>query len=88
MNKAQAESLFAQHAVLFGSRDGIPERAAVALLGCDAVAFAKRMGTSSPVTLWNGYGNGSYTANYLTLAGFLIAVTYNNVTDLQRQTAT
>lgn len=78
MNKEAATALFKEHAILFGSIDAVPEAIAADLLGRAAVDFAKRMDKNSNVTLWGGYGIGDYTAFYLTLAGFLIAVTYNN----------
>ena len=84
MNKAQATALFEEHTILFGDIDAVPEQKAADLLGRAAVEFAHRMDGSSRVKLWNGYGNGEYTAYYLTLAGFLVAVTYNNVSELEK----
>ena len=85
MNKTQTKELFEREAVLFGDRDGIPEKKAVEILGRDAVDFARRMETVEKRGYYfGGYGNGPYTAMYMTLAGLYIAVTYNNVTALQR----
>ena len=85
MNKAQTTELFQREAVLFGDRDGIPEKKAVEILGKEAVAFTHRMeSVEKRGYYFGGYGNGPFTAMYMTLAGLYIAVTYNNVTALQR----
>ena len=88
MNKAQVTELFQREAVLFGTVDGIPEERAVELFGQEAVDFAHRVeGHDEGRRGWyfNGYGNGRYTAYYITLAGCYIAVTYNNVTALEKK---
>ena len=63
ISKAKAAQLFTEKAVLFGSA---------------AVDFAKRQNKADGLT-FNGYGNGDYTAWYLTEYGFYIAATYHNV---------
>lgn len=85
MNKTQTKELFDREAFLFGTTDGIPEKRAVELLGQEAVDFTHRMETVDKRGYYfNGYGNGPFTAYYMTLAGLYIAVTYNNVTALQK----
>lgn len=85
MNKAQAKALFERYAILFGSIDAVPEQIACAILGQEAIEFTHKMGKNYSVKLWDTYGIGSYSANYLTLAGFLVAVTYNNVAAVARE---
>lgn len=87
MNKTQATELFQREAVLFGGRDGIPEERAVKLLGKEAVDFAHRMeGNDNRRGLYfNGYGIGHYTAAYMTLEGLYAAITYNNVSILEKE---
>lgn len=84
MNKTQALELFEREAVLFGEVEGIPEARATALLGAEAVQFAHRMDATNRSYLFNGYGIGNYTAMYITLQGFYIAVTYNNVASIEK----
>ena len=86
MNKIQTKELFEREAFLFGDRDGIPEKRAEELLGHEAVAFTRRMENVEDKRgyYFGGYGNGPFTAYYMTLAGLYIAVTYNNVTALQK----
>lgn len=84
VNKDRATALFEQYAILFGNSDGVPEQTAAEILGKDAVDFAYRL-DSGRGFLWGGYGNGSHTAMYLTLRGFLTACTYNNVSALERE---
>ena len=81
INKVQATKLFAGNSVLFGQANGIPERTATELFGADAVAFAKRQRDGEIV--FNGYGIGGYTAEYLTEYGFYLAATYCNVKHLE-----
>ena len=55
------------------------------ILGKEAVAFTHRMeSVEKRGYYFGGYGNGPFTAMYMTLTGLYIAVTYNNVTALQR----
>ena len=85
MNKAQTKELFEREAVLFGAVDGIPMKRAVEILGQEAVDFTHRMESyDKSLRYFGGYGNGPYTAYYITLYGLYIAVTYNNVTALQK----
>lgn len=89
MNKEQVTAIFTRYAVLFGDEDGMPERRAVEIFGKDAVEFVHRMASNSKTHrhCYNGYGNGQYTAYYLTLQGAYTAATYNNVTALQHEEA-
>lgn len=78
LNKEQAEQLFNENAVLFGSHDAIPEMLVVRLLGQNSLDFVRRQ-RSTETGLFAGYGIGEYTAFGLTKKGFLIAATYQNV---------
>ncbi len=85
MNKAQAVALFEEHAILFGDTDAVPTTTAAALLGqtaVDYVLWEDRPGDGRRNKgYWNGIGMNDYIKpliHYLTLAGFLRAVTYNN----------
>ena len=83
MNQNQTAALFEQEAILFGSREGIPDERAAAIFGQDAVDFAIRQG--QPGETHSGYGIGDYTAWYLTRRGVFIAATYSNVKLLREQ---
>lgn len=81
LNKAQAQALFAERAILIGSGDVIPEETVVELFGEAAVAHAHTLDKAGG-RYCNAYGAGGYTASYLTLSGFLSAVTYHNIRKL------
>ena len=83
MNKAQAQALFAERAILIGSVDAIPEKTVAELFGEAAVAHAHTLDNGGE--LCNAYGVGDYTAPYLTLSGFMRAVTYHNIRKLETQ---
>jgi len=83
MNKAQAQALFAERAILIGSVDAIPEKTVTELFGEAAVAHAHTLDNGGE--LCNAYGVGDYTAPYLTLSGFMRAVTYHNIRKLETQ---
>lgn len=84
MNKAQAVALFEEHAILMGDTDAVPTTTAAALLGqtaVDYVLWEDKLGSGRHKGYWNGIGMNDYIKPliyYLTLAGFLRAVTYNN----------
>ena len=82
LNKAQAEALFAEKAILIGTRDAIPEETVVELFGEAAVAHAHTLDGQN-WKLCSLYGIGEYQQRYLTLNGFLTACTYNNVHALE-----
>ncbi len=84
LNRVQAQSLFDENAILFGNADGIPEETVISLFGEAALAHVKRI-EGAAGTLFNGYGNGNFTAFYLTLKGFLLAATYCNVCQLEAE---
>ena len=86
MNKTQATELFEREAVLFGDVNGIPLTRARELLGDEAVDFIHSYGQKEGKRglYYNGYGNGRFTAMYMTRLGLFAAVTYNNVTALER----
>ena len=79
LNKDRTFDLFTEHAVLFGTWDGIPLSQAKQLLSPEAVAFAQRMGVDCIGKLTSEYTIGDHTEAYLTPDGFRIAVTYMNV---------
>lgn len=83
LNKAQATALFEEKAILIGERDAVPEETAIELFGASAVDHARKLGTKGE--LCNAYGAGEYTARYLTLNGFMRAVTYHNISQLRKQ---
>lgn len=86
LNRAQAQALFEENAILFGDRDAVPEKTAAALLGqaaIDYVLWEDRTGTGGHKGYWNAIGMNDYIkplVKYITLSGFLRAVTYNNAT--------
>jgi len=84
LNKAQAQALFAERAILIGGGDAIPEQTVVELFGKEAVAHAHTLDKAGG-SYCNAYGVGDYTAPYLTLSGFLRAVTYHNIRKLESQ---
>lgn len=83
LNRAQAQAIFEEKAVLIGSRDVVPEEAVAELFGEDAVAFTRSLPESN--RFCNGYGVGDYTFRYFTLSGFFIAVTYRNICKLRME---
>ncbi len=82
LNKAQAQRLFEEKAILIGGGDAIPEQTVLELFGADAVAHVHRLNKESG-SYCNAYGVGDYTAPYLTFNGFLRAVTYHNIRKLE-----
>ncbi len=83
LNKAQAQALFAERAILIGGSDAIPEETVKQLFGDAAVAHAHTLDNDGE--LCNAYGIGDYTAPYLTLIGFMRAVTYHNIRTLETE---
>lgn len=83
INKEQAYELFRCESVLFGSHDGVPNYRVAKLFGADAVEFAVRLYPDSS----NGYGIGDYTLTYITLQGFLAAVSFNNIRQIREAEA-
>lgn len=83
MNKAQAQALFEENAILFGDRDAVPKATVTALLGQAAVNYVLWADTagSGRKGYYNGIGMNEHIKpliEYITLAGFMQAVTYNN----------
>ncbi len=94
MNRAQAVEMFAKSAILIGNDDVVPTITAAAMLGEDAVNYAK---WADHVTSgkWKGYHNAigmndhiKPMIEYLTLPGFLCAVTYSNAKLIEAELAT
>lgn len=84
LNKAQAQALFEEKAILIGGYDAIPGETVVSLFGEAAVAHAHTLDKTGG-EMCNAYGVGDYTAPYLTLKGFLRAVTYHNIRKLETE---
>lgn len=84
LNKLQAEILFDERAIFIGNADVIPEQEAADLLGEAAINHVKHLARTIR-GLCNGYGIGTYTAQYITLNGFLHAVSYHNVSILEKE---
>ena len=76
MNKKAAMKMWEQIAFLIGAEDVAPIEAAGLFLGREAVAKAIDLHEESVIQYELPDGKGGY---YLTLAGFLHAVTYNNI---------
>ena len=76
LNKADAEALFKNEAVLIGSNDVIPEHRAIRLFDASAADFAKH----KPGETYNLYGFGGHTnIAYLTRSGFFLAASNSNM---------
>ena len=73
INKEQAEALFRENAVLFGSVDGVPTDTAVKLFGESAVKAACRDGDYNAFTFEEKY------VKYLYRRGFFYAASLHNV---------
>lgn len=77
INKEMATEIFDKNSCLVENRNVIPEDIAVKIAGENAVEFSKKYKKDS----YNGYGIGDYTMNYLTEKGFLLAITYMNISE-------
>ena len=82
LNRAQAEALFAENAVLIGKTDVIERDKAVSLLGPDAYKFAV---SHAKARAENGYGIGNFTMYYITEEAFYLGITYLNVDAYRRE---
>lgn len=84
-NKKQAMALFNENAILIGG-DAIPEKTVYNLFGAEAVRFVASIasGKKRPGEYRNGYTANGRTIGYVTYEGFLIAVTYHNVSIQQK----
>ena len=81
LNKAQALALFEENAILFGDRDAVPETTAAALLGRPAIDYLMAEDKTGSRGFWNAIGMNDHIPSlvtYITFAGFMRAVTYNN----------
>lgn len=87
MTRAQAVQIFTENAFLMGLGDGIPADTVVDLLGKDALDHVKSRQTR-PGMLWNRYGIGDRSIDYLTLPGFMMAVTYHNISRMSQEQRT
>lgn len=76
LNKAEAEKLFLENALLIERTNVIERDTAVSLLGQDAYKFAV---SHTKARAENGYGIGHYTLWYMTEEAFYLGVTYLNI---------
>lgn len=83
LNTAAAKALFADEAICFENRDGVTLRRAVELFGTAAVNFAIGRKKTNEWDTYSIYGTGDTQTEYLTMRGFLIAVTFNNIAVLR-----
>ncbi|MBP3312300.1 MAG: hypothetical protein J6L72_08715 [Butyricicoccus sp.] len=82
-NAEQVKAMFNKEAVLLGTSDMVPERRVICLFGNAAAEHARRLGKLGEY--FNGYGNGSFTADAFTYRGFQAAASYYNVSAIQKE---
>ena len=80
LNKNQAMLLFEQEAVLVEKKDVVPLNRAKALFEKDIIETIYKIENSG--IYWNTYSTYGLDLTYLTLSGFLAAVSYNNIKHL------
>lgn len=83
LNTAAAKALFADEAICFENSDGVTRRRATALFGTAAVKFAIERKQTNEGRTYSIYGTGDTQTEYLTMRGFLIAATFNNIAVLR-----
>ncbi len=83
LNSKQVDQLFQQNAVLFGSRDGVPEYRVTELFGEAAANFSIRLNRNGGNH--SVYGTGDYGVPYFTYNGFQVAATYTNIQEVKMQ---
>lgn len=83
LNTAAAKALFADEAICFENSDGVTRRRAAALFGAAAVKFAIERKQTNEGRTYSIYGTGDTQTEYLTMRGFLIAATFNNIAVLR-----
>ena len=82
LNRVQAMDIFTRNAVLIGDRDVLPMDRALELLGYSAMSYiADRHTIERP--LYGRYDAGGGCIQYLTREGYMLAVTYNNIMQVQ-----
>ena len=85
LNEAQAMDIFTRYAVFIGDRDVLPLSRAFDLLGSDALEYIGGKHTLKR-PLYGSYGVGKDGLIwYLTREGYLLAVTYNNIVQVQEE---
>ena len=78
INKAKADELFKEHAILFGTRDAVPESIVIGLFGGKSAASVKS-NYKNAGKFWNTYFyDGDYESTYITELGFYAACTFHN----------
>lgn len=83
LNTAAAKALFADEAICFENSDGVIRRRAATLFGTAAVKFAIGREQTNEGRTYSIYGTGDTQTEYLTMRGFLIAATFNNIAVLR-----
>ena len=83
LNTAAAKALFADEAICFENSDGVTRQRAAALFGTAAVKFAIERKQTNEGRTYSIYGTGDTQTEYLTMRGFLIAATFNNIAVLR-----
>ena len=82
LNCDQAEELFYREAAYINDDDAIPVVRAADLLGASAAAYAmtiaNRKEESGCLVSWRLFRDSRTTVDFLTLRGFMVAVTYHN----------
>lgn len=76
LNKTQAETLFAENAILLGTQDAVPFETLCKLCGAEAAAYAIQAGKCGIDR--NAYDCRNAQITYVTKSGFLMAVSYKN----------
>ena len=84
LNSEQAKAMFAREAILIGDSDAVLYDRAAQVLGEKAAEFAKDFGCK-PGKYASMYGlGGDRQFRFLTLQGFMAAVTYANLEEAEQ----
>lgn len=82
ISRLEATRFFYDNAMLMCREDAIPDEAVISALGEDALRFAHGMNRPHERVLECAYGIGHHTEYALNMEGFLVAVTYYNISTL------
>ncbi len=78
----EATQFFYDNAMFMCCEDTIPDEVVISALGKDALRFAYDMNRPHERVLMCAYGIGHHTECALNMKGFLVAVTYYNISTL------